>query len=110
MATLLEKIETNAAGRLILPEGKQPAEELARYKNFLKVETHRLKILHRAGGGGREICQARSTILDLSLRYILEAVKKNSPQTADVKIPAFALVALGRYGRAELNPHSDIDI
>src|SRR4051812_3944863 len=64
MPTLLEKIETNAAGRLILPEGRKPAEELARYKNFLKVETHRLKILHRAGGGGREVCQARSAILD----------------------------------------------
>lgn len=110
MATLLEKIETNAAGRLILPEGRQPAEELARYKNFLKVEAHRLKILHRAGDGGRGICLARSLILDVSLRYILDAVKGNLPQAEQKKIPAFALVALGGYGRAELNPNSDIDI
>ena len=26
-----------------------PPEKLVRYKNFLKVETHRLKLLHRAG-------------------------------------------------------------
>ena len=100
----------NAAGRLTLPEGRQPSEELSRYKNFLKVETHRLKMLHRAGVGGREVCQARSAILDVSLRFILEAIKNNSPQPPQKKIPALALVALGGYGRAELNPHSDIDI
>lgn len=110
MATLLEKIETNAAGRLILPEGRQPADELARYKNFLKVEAHRLKILHRAGEGGRDICQTRSAILDVSLRYILEAVESNLAPTGRKKNPSFALVALGGYGRSELSPHSDIDI
>ena len=109
MPTLLEKIEANAAGRLTLPEGRQPSEELARYKNFLKVETHRLKILHRAGGSGREVCQARSAILDVSLRYILEAVSKLMQPTS-AKIPTLALVAIGGYGRGELNPHSDIDI
>ncbi|MEO5803490.1 MAG: [protein-PII] uridylyltransferase [Verrucomicrobiota bacterium] len=110
MPTLLEKIETNAAGRLVLPEGRKPAEELPRYKNFLKIETHRLKILHRAGASGREVCQARSAILDVSLRYILEAVENSLPQSPPAKTPTFALVALGGYGRAELNPHSDIDI
>ncbi len=109
MPTLLEKIETNAAGRLTLPKGRQPSEELARYKNFLKVETHRLKILHRAGGSGREVCQARSAILDVSLRYILEAVT-NLREPDSGKVPALALVAIGGYGRGELNPHSDIDI
>jgi [protein-PII] uridylyltransferase len=110
MPTLLEKIEASAATRLTLPAHAQPRLELARYKNFLKVETHRLKMLHRAGADGREICRARSAIIDLLLRYILEAVKNSSPVLADVPLPVFALVALGGYGRAELNPHSDIDI
>ncbi|MEO7299194.1 MAG: [protein-PII] uridylyltransferase [Verrucomicrobiota bacterium] len=109
MPTLQEKIETNAVNRLVLPEGRKPAEELDRYKNFLKVETHRLKILHRGGGSGREVCRARAAILDVILKYILEAVKNNLP-VGPAKFPAFALVALGGYGRAELNPHSDIDI
>ena len=52
MQELLKKIEASAAARLTLPPGRQPAQELARYKAFLKVETHRLKLLHRAGGGG----------------------------------------------------------
>jgi [protein-PII] uridylyltransferase len=108
--TLLEKIEANAKVRLILPPGAQPRQELGRYKNFLKVETHRLKILHRAGGSGREICGARSAILDLVLRHIMAGIRSGSPEVARVPPPVCALVAIGGYGRAELNPHSDIDI
>src|SRR6185436_18627968 len=110
MPTLLEKIAASAAERLPLPPNRQPSEELARYKNFLKVETHRLKILHRAGVGGREICQARAAVLDVLLRFILEAVKKNTRVESKTAAPDHALVAIGGYGRGELNPHSDIDI
>ncbi len=109
MLTLLEKIEENAAKRLKLPPDRKPAQELARYKIFLKVESHRLKILHRAGAGGREVCRARAAMLDVLLRYIVEAVN-NSYVPVDKKPPALALIAIGGYGRAELNPHSDIDI
>ncbi|HWD19830.1 MAG TPA: [protein-PII] uridylyltransferase [Verrucomicrobiae bacterium] len=109
MLTLLQKIEANAAARLTLSAKRSPREELPRYKNFLKVETHRLKILHRAGGEGLEICRARSAIIDLLLRYILDAVIASSPELAG-KAPLFTLVATGGYGRAQLNPHSDLDI
>ncbi len=110
MPTLLEKIEASAAARLVLLPQTLPRQELARYKNFLKVEAHRLKILHRAGADGREICRARSSIIDLVLRSILEGVQKASPQLAKEPPAVLALVAIGGYGRAELNPHSDIDI
>ena len=63
MPTLLEKIEASATTRLTLPAKTLPRQELARYKNFLKVETHRLKMLHRAGADGREICRARSAMI-----------------------------------------------
>ena len=68
MPTLLEKIQANATARLSLPAKTHPRSELARYRNFLKVETHRLKIVHRAGGEGREVCHARAEIIDLLLR------------------------------------------
>ncbi|HEV7927216.1 MAG TPA: [protein-PII] uridylyltransferase [Verrucomicrobiae bacterium] len=110
MPTLLEKIEASAATRLVLPAKALPRQELVRYKRFLKVEAHRLKILHRAGTDGREICRARSAIIDLVLRSILEGVQKASPQSPKESPPVVALVAIGGYGRAELNPHSDIDI
>src|ERR1043165_6458201 len=109
MQALLEKIEANAAARLPLPAGRMPAQELARYKAFLKVETHRLKLLHRSGGSGREVCQARAAILDVLLRYLWQAAKGALSTQAQKEFPPLALVALGGFGRAELNPHSDID-
>ncbi len=109
MANLTEKIEASAAHRLSLAPGRLPAEELARYQTFLKVETHRLKILHRAGANGREICQARATLVDLLLRYMWDAVKNSLLPQLQKEFTAMALVAVGGYGRAELNPQSDID-
>ena len=110
MQDLLRKIEASAAARLSLPAGRQAAQELARYKAFLKVETHRLKLRHRAGGGGVEICGARAAILDALLRHLWDAAKASLSEQARKEFPPLALVALGGYGRAELNPHSDIDI
>ena len=109
MQDLIKKIEASAAGRLTLPPGRNAQQELARYKTFLKVETHRLKLLHRAGGGGRAVCLARATILDVMLRYLWNTAKSTLSEQAQKEFPSLALVAIGGYGRAELNPHSDID-
>jgi [protein-PII] uridylyltransferase len=109
MQELLKKIEANAAARLTLPPGRQPAQELARYKGFLKVETHRLKILHRAGAGGLQICRARAAILDVLIRCLWETAKSSLSEQGQKDFPQLAIVAIGGYGRAELNPHSDID-
>jgi [protein-PII] uridylyltransferase len=105
MATLAEKIEQDANSKLAAPEARNRNDDLARFKGFLKVENHRLLMMHRAGGTGREVCHARATLLDVLLRHILESVKEKL-----TTVPKFALVAIGGYGRGELNPFSDIDI
>ncbi|MEI6390882.1 MAG: [protein-PII] uridylyltransferase [Verrucomicrobiota bacterium] len=109
MQELLKKIEASAAARLKLPAGRLPTQELARYKGFLKVETHRLKLVHRAGAGGLKVCHARAAILDVLLRSLWDAAKGGLSTEAQQEFPPLALVAIGGYGRAELNPHSDID-
>ena len=109
MSTLIEKIQADAAARLVVPPGRTGAQELARFKTFLKVETHRLKLAHRAGAGGRETCQARAVVLDLILCGLWDAARKSLSAQAQKEFPPLALVALGGYGRGELNPHSDID-
>ncbi len=109
MQELVKKIEADAAARLPLPPGRLATQELARYKTFLKVETHRLKMGHRAGGGGLEICRARAAVLDVLLRYLWDAARASLSEQAQKEFPPLALVAIGGYGRAELNPHSDID-
>ena len=57
--SLADKIEASAIKRIALPPGREPARELSRYKQFLKVESARLKMLHRAGDSGREVCRAQ---------------------------------------------------
>jgi [protein-PII] uridylyltransferase len=109
MQELLKKIQASAAVRLSLPPGRDARQELDRYKAFLKVETHRLMLLHRAGAGGLEICHARAAILDALLRSLWESAKSTLSPQAQKEFPPLALVAIGGYGRAELNPHSDID-
>ena len=102
-------MEASAASRLTLPPGRLPVTELARFKGFLKVETHRLKILHRGGAGGLEICRGRASLIDILLRSLWQAVVNNLSEQARRELAPIALVAIGGYGRAELNPHSDID-
>ena len=107
----LDKVLRHAEERLVLKSGARPAEILSLYKKFLKVEEHRLRMLHRAGGGGREIAQGRAQMLDVVLRHVFQAAHENyhhtHPDAADISV---ALVAIGGYGRGELSPYSDIDI
>ena len=110
MPSLADKIEASAVKRLTLPPGRLPARELPRFKQFLKLETARLKMLHRAGGGGREVCHARAVVLDALHRHILTALVNTLPEATRRDLPRYALIAIGGYGRGELNPHSDIDI
>ncbi len=107
MPTLLEKFEASAAARL---DGYSPAEDLARYKTFLKVESHRLKIRHRAGGSGLDVCRGRAMLVDVLIRQLWNTAKNSMSEQAQKEFPPVTLVALGGYGRGELNPLSDLDI
>lgn len=109
MPTLAEKIESDALLRLRPAVHHHPSQELARFKKFLKVERHRLQILHRSGAGGRVVCSGQAVVFDVLLQHILEAVQNQAP-SLKLSPPRFALVATGGYGRGELNPQSDIDI
>jgi [protein-PII] uridylyltransferase len=109
MEDLIRKIQDDAVKRLPLPPTGDAAEQLVRYKAFLKVETQRLKMEHRAGAGGREICAARAAMLDALLHHLWAAAYGSLSPQAQKEFPPLALVAIGGYGRAELNPHSDID-
>jgi [protein-PII] uridylyltransferase len=49
-------------------------------------------------------------MLDVLVRYLWEAAKSSLSEQSQKEFPSMALVAIGGYGRAELNPHSDIDV
>src|SRR5207244_8295947 len=73
------------------------------------VEEHRLRLKHQAGGGGREICARRAELVDILLRYVFGAAAATVRGNGETKVPV-ALIALGGYGRGELNPFSDVDV
>lgn len=110
MLDLLKKIEADANARLPVPPGRTADQERARFQAYLKVEAHRLKLAHRNGGGGIIICQARAAMLDHVIRHLWETALNTLSAQARKEFPPIAILALGGYGRRELNPHSDIDL
>ncbi|HEY2568660.1 MAG TPA: [protein-PII] uridylyltransferase [Candidatus Udaeobacter sp.] len=106
----LEQVLTHAASRLAATGARRPTEVLPLYKKFLKVEEHRLRLKHQAGGGGREICGRRAELVDVLLQYVFGAATTTVVQGNGTAKSPLALIALGGYGRGELNPFSDIDV
>src|SRR6266496_1025721 len=105
----LEQVLAHAASSLAATGTRRPTEVLPLYKKFLKVEEHRLRLKHQAGGGGREICARRAELIDVLLQYVFGAAATASRGNGASRTP-LALIALGGYGRGELNPFSDIDV
>src|SRR6202035_2526992 len=105
----LEKVLAHAEDQLAVAGKQRPTEVLSTYKKFLKLEEHRLRLKHQAGGGGREICARRGELVDVILQYVFGAAATSARGNGVAKVP-LALVALGGYGRGELNPFSDIDV
>src|SRR5262249_19679431 len=105
----LEQVLAHAASSLAATGTRRPTEVLPLYKKFLKVEEHRLRLKHQAGGGGREICGRRAELVDVLLQYVFEAAAASARGNGAANVP-LTLIALGGYGRGELNPFSDIDV
>ena len=105
----LEQVLAHAENQLAATGARRPTEVLPLYKKFLKVEEHRLRLKHQAGGGGREICARRSELVDILLQYVFGAAVTATSGAKGSGI-RLTLIALGGYGRGELNPFSDIDV
>ncbi len=78
-------------------------------KRFRKIGEVRFRMLHRAGGGGVEVCEKRAGMVDLALTYLWEHLVSREEYAAASKTP-MSLVATGGYGREQMNPGSDVDM
>jgi len=108
MSQHLEKILAHAERQLTSEGSRRLRERLDLYKKFLKIEEHRLRLKHYSGAGGLEIVRDRAALLDVVLRHLFEGALEGSGFAE--RMPPVALLAIGGYGRGELNPYSDVDI
>jgi len=90
--------------------GASAAERLAACKAYLRSENARIHHLHRAGASGREVVAANAKAIDVLLVHLFDyAVATWRKDHGEPPLPV-CLIALGGYGRSELNPLSDIDV
>jgi [protein-PII] uridylyltransferase len=106
----LAKVLKHAQQRLVTKPGATPAQVLNLYRQFLKIEEHRLRLWHRAGADGRTITRGRAQLLDVVLQHLFKNADIAYRQQHPDGITPLALIATGGYGRSELCPYSDIDI
>ncbi|MEJ2525358.1 MAG: [protein-PII] uridylyltransferase [Desulfuromonadales bacterium] len=97
--------ELMLAGDVSFDERRSPLIEAAR--QYLDHHRHACHELHLSGGSGHEVVHCLTSMADELIRTLYHCASAEFPTSGTV---CSAVIALGGYGRAELNPLSDIDI
>ena len=96
--------------RQIPADPKVRLDYFRRFKSLIEQEQQKIKEWHRTGAGGREVIQALTGLTDEIIRQVVSGLSELDAYHAKNLPDTFALVAVGGYGRGELNPGSDIDL
>lgn len=83
--------------------GRQARDYLQRVRTLLAEE-------HRAGASGRRIVERYTRAVDHVVRALFSAARASYQERFAVLNQRCTLVAQGGFGRAELNPCSDVDL
>jgi [protein-PII] uridylyltransferase len=100
----------HALERLNFTPGQPHAARLNACKTFLRLESAMIRMHHDAGQSGLSVVQARAAMIDVLLAHLFDYALSSWTQAQGEPPSPVCLVALGGYGRGELNPLSDIDI
>jgi [protein-PII] uridylyltransferase len=104
-----------SSGRFFLPElvdPRIPYEErrlalLAAARAFLAFHHAGIREEHKSGASGRKVVASLTSVADTLIRNLYTCV---SGGVAAGPKDRTTLIAIGGYGRSELNPRSDIDL
>ncbi|MCK5913609.1 MAG: [protein-PII] uridylyltransferase, partial [Desulfuromusa sp.] len=80
---------------------------LAVARSFLETQLQEVQQLNDQGGSGSQIVKELTAIYDQLVDSLYRAVSADLDKK---EVAGCALIALGGYGRAEMNPRSDLDL
>ncbi|MFQ5881411.1 MAG: [protein-PII] uridylyltransferase [Candidatus Methylomirabilales bacterium] len=78
-------------------------------RDFVEAERQGIRKQHREGAGGMQVVEALTGLGDMVVGQLYHRAAEACREVFQIDLPC-VLVALGGYGRRELNPASDIDL